>query len=171
VAVYEQAAAAFQAAMALAASPGAPPSADRLADCRFALAETLQSWGEAALAECASLPDAQLSAAAEAAARSLAGRLFEQAVAHYRGVTEGGPGGSMRADASCNCGNTLAAWAEALVEAQGAAGAAGAAGALAAQAEGCYELALSKEEDAAVRVGRCAALMCIIATIEQPGLD
>lgn len=143
-AVFGQAAVAFQAALQLAPSISSAP--ERIADCCFGLAETSQNWGEALLATCAGLPDAQLTAAAETQASAQAMQLFETAVAHYRRVNDDQAAG-MRADAACNCGNTLAVWAETMAAVGGSVDAASG---LLDQAQECYAQALAKEEDASV---------------------
>ena len=52
-----------------------------------AQAEVLQKWAEAVLAVCASLPDEQLSIAAEQQANSIAQSLFKQSVEAYQQVS------------------------------------------------------------------------------------
>lgn len=150
-ALFEQAAAKFQQALAVSGQGAQLPPPARLADCRFALAETLQTWAQALQADCASLPDSELTPAREAEVNRRAGHLYEQAVQAYRQVPDAGTPGSMRADAAVNCGNTLAAWAEVCAGLPEAAPDGSAASALLQQAEACYSAALAKEEDAAVR--------------------
>jgi SWI/SNF-related matrix-associated actin-dependent regulator 1 of chromatin subfamily A len=135
---HEAASAAFEQALSLAA--GAPPA--RVAEAHFGLAEALQAGAGALQAAAAALPDAEATASAEAGAAARAARLLELSVQHYRLVPGAAMG--MRGDAAVNCGNALAAWAEALPAAEAAR-----ADALLADAEAAYAAALAAEEDAA----------------------
>lgn len=145
MACYEQAAALYQQALHLAHTPGTPPPASKVADCRFSLAETLQNWAETLLQATAALPDANLSRSQERQAQSQARSLFEEAAKQYNEVkdTPEAPPASLRVDAAVCCGNTLAAWAQLVADP-------GEAGALLTHAQRCYQAALLKEEDAMV---------------------
>ncbi len=136
---YEAAATAFQEAISLADSSNAPFS--RILDCRFGIAECLQSWAEGLLQVAAALPDAELTRRREHEVTSKAGFLLMQSVQTYQTVRELRPtptvstdtsnsGGSqyapaadtshvigaMRVDAAVNCANALSSWVKALNE-------------------------------------------------------
>ncbi len=137
---YEAAATAFQEAISLADSSNAPFS--RILDCRFGIAECLQSWAEGLLQVAAALPDSELTRKREHEVTSKAGFLLMQSVQTYQTVrelrptptpstdttTSGGSAqfpstaetshvvGAMRVDAAVNCANALSSWVKALNE-------------------------------------------------------
>jgi tetratricopeptide (TPR) repeat protein len=139
---YEAAATAFQEAITLADSCNAPFS--RILDCRFGIAECLQSWAEGLLQVAAALPDAELTRRREHEVTSKAGFLLMQSVQTYQTVRELRPSpapstdttnttssgnssfpstaetsnvvGAMRVDAAVNCANALSSWVKALNE-------------------------------------------------------
>ena len=106
-----------------------------LNDAHFGLAETLQSWGELLLEKVNNLSDGELTIDVEMEASRRACGLFSDAVENYfhvvqmnddsigRGIASaneicdnraGRSPSMLRVDAAVNCGNTYAAWAEAL---------------------------------------------------------
>ena len=136
---YEAAATAFQEAIALADTCSAPFS--RILDCRFGIAECLQSWAEGLLQLATELPDAELTRRKEHEVTSKAGFLLMQSVQTYQTVRELRPSpapstdsnasgvstfpsssdtsnviGAMRVDAAVNCANALSSWVKALNE-------------------------------------------------------
>jgi tetratricopeptide (TPR) repeat protein len=137
---YEAAATAFQEAISLADSSDAPFS--RILDCRFGIAECLQSWAEGLLHVAAALPDSELTRRREHEVTSKAGFLLMQSVQTYQTVRELRPSptastdtnnsgtsiqfpntaetshviGAMRIDAAVNCANALSSWVKALNE-------------------------------------------------------
>lgn len=171
---YEAAATAFQEAISLADSANAPFS--RIIDCRFGIAECLQSWAEGLLHVAAALPDAELSRRREHEVTTKAGYLLMQSVQTYQTVRElrpsptastdtNGSGSSiqfpntaetshqisaMRVDAAVNCANALSSWVKALNETatESDSNPISQSNTMMGLAEECCNQAIAREEDA-----------------------
>ena len=151
---FEYSATAYQQALHLLTQSSSSSSTPRrLSDCRFGLAETLQSWAQTLLSIAATAPDAQLTFEYETHFAAQACTLFKQSVENYFLVRkEEGDEGSIRVDALVNAGNALSSWAETLTAEYSATKQLARqqeAVQLLLQAEQCCATALEAEEDGA----------------------